>query len=99
MQSESYHGYDVCGRPIDELEGRRQRERYAESGERRAESGTIILRDKLVHASGILGHFESGEDAEHAALAWSMRIARAINCSAFGQCAEPGQVDCVFRCA
>ena len=38
-----------------------QRERYAENG-------TITLRGKLVHASGVLGHFKSEEDAELAGM-------------------------------
>ncbi|MFM0196138.1 hypothetical protein PQQ65_23845 [Paraburkholderia strydomiana] len=61
MQSQSYHGYQVWGHSIVELEGQLQTERYAASG-------TITLRGKLVHASGVLGHFGSEEDAELAGL-------------------------------
>jgi len=64
MQSQSYHGYQVWGHSIVELEGELQRERYAASG-------TITLRGKLVHASGVLGHFESEDDAELAGLDWA----------------------------
>jgi len=64
MQSQSYHGYQVCGHSIVEPEGQSQRERYAASG-------TITFRGKLVHASGVLGHFDSEEEAELAGLDWA----------------------------
>ena len=64
MQSQSYQGYQVWGHSIVELEGQLQTERYAASG-------TITLRGKLVHASGVLGHYESEEDAEVAGLEWA----------------------------
>ena len=64
MQSQSHHGYQVWGHSIVELKGELQRERYAASG-------TITLRGKLVHASGVLGHFESEVDAELAGLDWA----------------------------
>ena len=64
MQSQSYHGYQVWGHSIVELEGQLQTKRYAASG-------TITLRGKLVHASGVLGHFDSEVDAELAGLAWA----------------------------
>ncbi|MGY6119629.1 hypothetical protein ACW9YV_16785 (plasmid) [Paraburkholderia strydomiana] len=64
MQSQSYHGYQVWGHSIVELEGQWRTKRYAASG-------TITLRGKLVHASGVLGHYESEEDAEVAGLDWA----------------------------
>ncbi|MDR6373628.1 hypothetical protein ACW9YV_24425 (plasmid) [Paraburkholderia strydomiana] len=64
MQSQSYHGYQVWGHSIVELEGQLQTKRYAASG-------TITLRGKLVHASGVLGHFDSEVDAELAGLDWA----------------------------
>ena len=64
MQSQSYHGYQVWGHSIVELEGQLQTKRYAASG-------TITLRGKLVHASGVLDHYESEEDAEVAGLDWA----------------------------
>ncbi|TCF99194.1 hypothetical protein BZM26_20365 [Paraburkholderia strydomiana] len=64
MQSQSYHEYQVWGHSIVELEGQLQTQCYAASG-------TITLRGKLVHASGVLGHFESEVDAELAGLDWA----------------------------
>ena len=64
MQSQSYHGYQVWGHSIVELEGQLQTKRYAASG-------TITLRGKLVHASVVLGHFDSEVDAELAGLDWA----------------------------
>ena len=64
MQSQSYHAYQVWGHSIVEYQTGLQRERYAASG-------TITLRGKLVHASGLLGHFESEDDAQLAGLEWA----------------------------
>ena len=64
MQSQSYQGYQVWGHSIVEPEGQSQRERYAASG-------TITLRGKLVHASGVLGHLDREEEAELAGLDWA----------------------------
>jgi len=64
MQSQSYPGYQVWGHSIVEPEGQSQRERYAASG-------TITLRGKLVHASGVLGHLDREEEAELAGLDWA----------------------------
>jgi hypothetical protein len=65
MQAQSYHGYDVWGHAIPEQEGILQPERYAASG-------TITLGGKLIHASGVLGHFGSEEEAELAGLDWAL---------------------------
>ncbi|WP_027803567.1 hypothetical protein [Paraburkholderia dilworthii] len=65
MQSQNYRGYDVWGHAIVEEEGILQPERYAASG-------TITLGGgKLIEASGVLGHFESEEDAQLAGLDWA----------------------------
>ncbi|REG59328.1 hypothetical protein B0G80_2074 [Paraburkholderia sp. BL6669N2] len=64
MQSQNYHGCDVWGHAILEQEGMLQPERYAASG-------TITKGGKLIEASGVLGHFESEEDAQLAGLDWA----------------------------
>lgn len=64
MESDSYSGYRVWGHAILQQEGILQPERYAASG-------TITQNNKLVEASGILGHFDSEEEAQHAGLDWA----------------------------
>jgi hypothetical protein len=65
MQSQKYRGYDVWGHAIvEENDGIHRPKRYAASG-------TITHGGKLVQASGVLGHFESEEDAQLAGLGWA----------------------------
>lgn len=63
MESESYNGYDVWGHAILQQEDVLMQERYAASG-------TITQNNKLVDASGVLGYFDTEEDAQQAGLAW-----------------------------
>lgn len=64
MQSQSYHGYKVWGHAILQQEDILLPERFAASG-------TITRDGKLIEASGVLGHFPSEEDAQHAGLDWA----------------------------
>lgn len=64
MESDSYSGYTVWGHAILQQEGILQTERYAASG-------TITAGGKLIEASGVLGHFDSEEEARHAGLDWA----------------------------
>jgi hypothetical protein len=64
MESDSYNGYYVWGHAIRQQEGILQLERYAASG-------TITRNNKLVEASGILGHFNTEHEAELAGLEWA----------------------------
>ncbi|CAB3731314.1 hypothetical protein R8871_05761 [Paraburkholderia graminis C4D1M] len=68
MQSQKYRGYDVWGHAIvQENDGVHRPARYAASG--------TITRGgnggKLIQASGVLGDFESEEDAQLAGLEWA----------------------------
>jgi len=64
MQSLTYHGYRVWGHAILQQEDILLPERCAASG-------TITMGGKLVEASGVLGHFDSEEDAQRAGLVWA----------------------------
>ncbi|MGF6774911.1 hypothetical protein [Paraburkholderia sp. GAS334] len=64
MQSESYNGYNFWGHAILQQEDILQPERYAASG-------TITQNNKLVEASGVLGYFDTDEEAQQAGLAWA----------------------------
>ncbi|MCI0150359.1 hypothetical protein KNO81_31300 [Paraburkholderia sediminicola] len=64
MQSESYDSYNVWGHAILQQEDIPQPERYAASG-------TITQNNKLVEASGVLGYFDSEEEAQQAGLSWA----------------------------
>lgn len=64
MQSEKYLGYLLWGHAILQQEDIRQAERYAASE-------TITRDTKVIEASGVLGIFESEEEAESAGLAWA----------------------------
>jgi hypothetical protein len=61
MESESYRDYNMWGHAILQQKDILQPERYAGSG-------TITKSGKLIEASGVLGHFDSEEDAQHAGL-------------------------------
>jgi hypothetical protein len=64
MESQSYHGYSVWGHAILQQEDILHPERYAASG-------TITMGGKLIGASGVLGHFDSEEEAQYAGLDWA----------------------------
>lgn len=58
MDAETYKGYSIWGHAI------RQGHEYAASG-------TITRNNKLVETSGVLGSFETEEEAEVVGLSWS----------------------------
>jgi hypothetical protein len=64
MQQESYFGYAIWGHAIAQQENHLERERYAASG-------TITRDNKVIQASGILGGFETEQEAEDAGLSWA----------------------------
>ncbi|MPW22972.1 hypothetical protein GCT13_40860 [Paraburkholderia sp. CNPSo 3157] len=64
MQTEKYRGYTLWGHAILQQEDILQVERFAASG-------TIMRDTKVVEASGVLGTFESEEDAETSGIAWA----------------------------
>jgi hypothetical protein len=64
MEAEVYKGYAIWGHAILEHGDILQPERYAGSG-------TITKGLKFVEASGVLGSFETEEDAQVAGLAWA----------------------------
>ncbi|CAB3795541.1 hypothetical protein LMG28614_04196 [Paraburkholderia ultramafica] len=63
MQTEKYRGYTLWGHAILQQEDTLQLERF--SG-----SGTIMRDTKVVEASGVLGAYETDEEAEAAGLSW-----------------------------
>jgi hypothetical protein len=64
MESESCRGYNFWGHAIRQQEDILQPERYAASG-------TITRNNKLIETSGVLGLFDTEEEAQHAGLAWA----------------------------
>jgi len=64
MESESYRGYRLWGHAILQQENILQPDQYAASG-------TITRGNKLIEGSGVLGHFDTEEDAQHAGLDWA----------------------------
>jgi hypothetical protein len=64
MELQSYNGYSVWGHAILQQEDILQPERFAASG-------TITRAGKLVEASGVLGYFDTQEEAQNAGLAWA----------------------------
>ena len=64
MESQSYNGYSIWGHAILQQEAILQPERFAASG-------TITRSGKLVEASGILGYFDTEDEAQHAGLDWA----------------------------
>ncbi|WP_027802506.1 hypothetical protein [Paraburkholderia dilworthii] len=64
MQSESYRGYALWGHAIADQEDLLQAERFATSG-------TITRETKFIEAWGVLGVFDSDDDAVAAGLAWA----------------------------
>lgn len=65
MEAENYRGYQIWGHAIlqqqDEI---MQPDRYAASG-------TITHNNKLVEASGVLGVFDTEDEARVAGLEWA----------------------------
>lgn len=64
MKSEQYRSYTLWGHAIlSEHEETTARERYAAGG-------TITKEGKIVEASGVLGNFDTEDEAELAGLLW-----------------------------
>ena len=64
MEVENYRGYRIWGHAIVQQEDILQPERYAASG-------TITRNNRLVEASGVLGAFETEEEAQLVGLSWA----------------------------
>jgi hypothetical protein len=64
MESETYRGFNVWGHAIWQQGELHQPERYAASG-------TITQGNKVIEASGVLGLFETDEEAQQAGLGWA----------------------------
>ncbi|KDB06991.1 hypothetical protein LIG30_3789 [Burkholderia sp. lig30] len=64
MEAETYNGYQIWGHAILQQDEILQPERYAASG-------TITQHNKLVEASGVLGVFDTEDEARLAGLAWA----------------------------
>ena len=56
MEAQTYHGYQIWGHAILQQDEILQPERFAASG-------TITQNNKLVEASGVLGVFDTEDDA------------------------------------
>ncbi|MFM0169129.1 hypothetical protein PQR33_07215 [Paraburkholderia sediminicola] len=63
MQTDQYRGYTLWGHAILQQENHVPPERFAGSG-------TIMRDSKVVVASGVLGVFDTDEEAESAGLSW-----------------------------
>ncbi|TCG07205.1 hypothetical protein BZM27_21200 [Paraburkholderia steynii] len=64
MQTEKYRGYTLWGHAILQQEDILRPVRFAGSG-------TIMRDTKVVEVSGVLGVFDTDEEAESAGLSWS----------------------------
>jgi hypothetical protein len=64
MESENFNGYNVWGHAVLQREDVLMQGRYAACG-------TSTQNNKLVDASGVLGYFDTEEDAQQAGLAWA----------------------------
>ncbi|SAK83004.1 transposase [Caballeronia arationis] len=64
MQSENYERYSIWGHAILQQADILQPGRYAASG-------TITRNNRLIEASGVLGLFDTEEEAEVAGLGWA----------------------------
>lgn len=64
MESGSYNGYRIFGHAILQQEDILSPARYAGSG-------TITSDTKMVEASGVLGVFDTEEEAQFAGLGWA----------------------------
>ncbi|TDN59118.1 hypothetical protein [Paraburkholderia sp. BL10I2N1] len=65
MRSEKHKGYMLWGHAILNQQEIPQTERYAASG-------TITKDNRIVEASGVLGGFETEEEAERAGIGWAL---------------------------
>lgn len=63
MQTEKYCGYTLWGHAILQQEDVLRPERFAGSG-------TIMRNNKVVEVSGVLGTFDTADEAELAGLSW-----------------------------
>lgn len=64
MEAETYNGYQIWGHAILQQDEILQPERYAASG-------TITQHNKLVEGSGVLGVFDTEDEARLAGLEWA----------------------------
>ncbi|MGU7781223.1 hypothetical protein [Burkholderia sp. PU8-34] len=64
MEAETYYGYQIWGHAILQQDEILQPERFAASG-------TITQHNKLVEASGVLGVFDTEDEARVAGLEWA----------------------------
>jgi hypothetical protein len=64
MEAERYKGYSIWGHAILQQEDILQLERYAASG-------TITQNNTFIEASGVLGHFDTEDEAQQAGLSWA----------------------------
>jgi hypothetical protein len=64
MEVENYRGYRIWGHAIVQQEDILQPERYAASG-------TITQNNRLVEASGVLGAFDTEQEAQLVGLSWA----------------------------
>ncbi|CAN7805664.1 hypothetical protein LJR267_010640 [Paraburkholderia hospita] len=64
MQRDNYKGYAIWGHAIREQRDILAREQYAASG-------TVTRSGKFVEASGVLGIFESEDEAQECGLNWA----------------------------
>jgi hypothetical protein len=64
MQTEKYRGYTLWGHAILQQEDTLRPEQFAGSG-------TIMRDTKVIEVSGVLGTFDTEEQAENAGLAWA----------------------------
>jgi hypothetical protein len=64
MQSETYKGYNVWGHAIAQQEELLQPIRFGASG-------TVTQNNRFVEDSGLIGVFDTEEEAERAGLDWA----------------------------
>jgi hypothetical protein len=70
MRSERYSDYTLWGHAILQQKDAAHAE-HAGHSERYGASGTITRDSKVIEASGVLGLFDSEEEAEDAGLSWA----------------------------
>jgi hypothetical protein len=64
MEQETYRGYMLWGHAIAQQEALLTPDRYAASG-------TVTRDQKFIEASGVLGLFDTEDEAQGAGLAWA----------------------------
>jgi hypothetical protein len=64
MEFETYQAYNIWGHAILQQEAILRPERYAASG-------TITRGNKVIEGSGVLGHFNTEEEAQQSGLDWA----------------------------